>query len=69
MSEAEKEREAIVAWLRKQAEGFQKTAENSLAKGEERDARDRFAGKICCEKAAQAIERLDHHKESKDSPA
>lgn len=60
MTTADEERAAIVAWLRRQAVGFAETAEQAVVRGDERSARDRFAGKICCENAANSIERGEH---------
>jgi hypothetical protein len=53
----------IVTWLREQANGFQRTADEAISRGDERAARDRFAAKICCERAAQAIERGEYRGE------
>ena len=62
MSAAE-ERAAIVKWLDRQIVGFQETAETALKKGDERSARDRFAGKQCCIGLRAAILRGEHREE------
>ena len=49
MTEAERERAAIVEWLRKEAKIWQRYSESSMAHA--------------VNEAADAIQRLDHHKE------
>jgi len=55
------EREAVVAWLRRQSQLFHDKAEASVAdRAQERLSRDLFAAKIALGRAADEIERDGH---------